>query len=71
MRPHDDPTEDLTPEQRFVQIAALLAAGLRRLHPRTALSAPFPQPEAAKNLPENARNCLELSTKTRLSGQAG
>jgi hypothetical protein len=42
MRPHDDPSDDLSPEQRLEHIAAILAAGLRRLRPRTPLSAPLP-----------------------------
>jgi hypothetical protein len=70
MRPHD-PSEDLTDEQRFQQIATLLATGLRRLRPRTPLSADSGKQEAAKNLPKLSPNGLEFSAETRLTVQAG
>jgi hypothetical protein len=64
MRSHDH-TDDFTPDQRFLRIAAVLAAGLRRLRPRSA------PPSSPKNLPELSLNCLELPDETRLSGHAG
>ena len=70
MRPHDQP-DDLSPEQRFQHIAALLAAGLRRLHPRTASLAHPAEPTAAKNPPESSPDCLEFSAETRLTVQTG
>ena len=51
MRPHEH-TDELTPEQRFQRIAALLAAGLRRLRPRSALSA-SPKKRPGSNLGNN------------------
>jgi hypothetical protein len=38
MRPIDDPFS-LTPDERFSEIAAILAGGVLRLHARSALSA--------------------------------
>ena len=70
MRPHDS-SDDLTPEQRFQHIAALLATGLRRLRPRAALPAHPAEQTAAENPPESSPDCLEFSAETRLSGQAG
>ncbi|HEY7423340.1 MAG TPA: hypothetical protein VH682_03780 [Gemmataceae bacterium] len=64
MRPHDH-ADDLTPEQRFQRIAALLAVGLRRLRPRST------PPSDLKNLPELSPNGLELGGEMRLSGHAG
>jgi hypothetical protein len=64
MRPHD-PADDLTPEQRFQHIAALLAVGLRRLRPRSTPSI------GPKNPPELSPDGLESSAEMRLSGHAG
>jgi hypothetical protein len=64
MRPHDH-SDDLTPDQRFQHIAALLATGLRRLRPRSV------SPIGPKNIPEFSLNCLELPDETRLSGHVG
>jgi len=66
-----DSCGDLSNEQRFQQIATLLATGLRRLRPRTPLSADPGQQEAAEKLPELSQNRLEFSAETRLSGHAG
>ena len=70
MRPHD-PSDDVTDDQRFQQIATILATGLRRLRPRTPLSADPRQQEAAKNLPKLSPNGLEFSAETRLTVQSG
>jgi hypothetical protein len=70
MRPHDL-SNDLTDDQRAQHIATLLATGLRRLRPRTPLSADPGKHEAAKKIPELSPNGLESSAETRLSGQAG
>ena len=70
MRPHDS-SDDLTPEQRFQHIAALLATGLRRLRPRNALPALSAEQLAAEKPPESSADGLEFSAETRLSGHAG
>ena len=65
MRPDHDPDADLlflTPEDRFREAAALLAAGLLRLHARGAAS-----PDAPNNLPDSSPNCLEVRGETVLS----
>jgi hypothetical protein len=51
MRPLDDPA-DLSPEDRFRAVAALLAAGLLRLPPRRP-EAQQPIPLAAEKLSHN------------------
>jgi hypothetical protein len=70
MRPHEH-ADDLTPEQRFQIIAAILAAGLRRLRPRTPFLPDPAEQTAAKKPPEFSPDCLEFSAETRLSGQSG
>jgi hypothetical protein len=55
----------LSPEERALRIAALLAIGLRRLLVRSA------SPVHPKNLPELSPNGLAFSAELRLSGQAG
>jgi hypothetical protein len=64
MRPHEH-EDDLTSEQRCQRIAALLAAGLRRLRPRLAY------PDQTNNPPDLSPNCLELADETRLSVHTG
>jgi hypothetical protein len=56
MRPHD-PSDDLSPEQRFQQIAALLATGLRRLRPRTAFSSHSAGQTAAEKPLKTSPDC--------------
>lgn len=70
MRPHDH-LDELTPEQRFQKISALLAIGLRRLRPRTPFPDDIAPQSAVRNPPKLSLNCLELSDETRLSGHAG
>jgi hypothetical protein len=70
MRPLDYP-DDLTPEQRFQHVAALLATGLRRLRPRTISPADLGQPDDAKNPPELSPNGLEFSAEKRLTVHTG
>jgi len=70
MRPHDS-SDDLSPEQRFQHIAALLATGLRRLRPRNALPALSAEQLAAENSLKSSPDGLEFSAETRLSGHAG
>jgi hypothetical protein len=65
MRPDPDP-HFLTPEDRFREVAAVLAAGLLRLHARNAAAG------AAPNNPQNSSlNCLEVPGETVLSVHTG
>jgi hypothetical protein len=66
MRPLDDPTS-LTTEQRFSELAGILAAGLLRLAPATNPSSP----SAPQKLPESAPNCLVVPPNPRLSVHTG
>jgi hypothetical protein len=54
---------DLTPEERFREIAYILAMGIVRSHGRSA-SAPD---NRAKILPESSPDGLEVPAETRLS----
>ncbi len=60
MRADDSPV--LSPDQRFREVARLLAAGVRRL-----LARPGPAP-APENPGESPQNGLELGPPLRLSG---
>jgi hypothetical protein len=73
---------DLTPQDRFCEIARLLAVGVLRLRDRAALAAdpltlhPLPPGEGwgegAPEIPEKTGNsCLELPAKTVLSVHTG
>jgi hypothetical protein len=66
MRPHDDPAA-MTTAERLRAVAALLAAGILRLHSRAAL----PADSGPKNPPESGQNCLEISSETVLSVHKG
>jgi hypothetical protein len=66
MRPLDDPTS-LTAEQRFSELAGILAAGLLRLAPASGSS----PPSAPQKLPESAANCLDVPPNPRLSVHTG
>jgi hypothetical protein len=70
MRPHEHP-DNLTPDQRFQNIAGVLAVGLRRLRPRTASLASPAKQSGAKNLSELSPDNLEFSAETRLTVQTG
>jgi hypothetical protein len=61
-----DLTEDatLTVDQRLVEVAAILAAGVLRLRSRAALPPPA-------NCQESCQNRLEDCARKRLSGQRG
>jgi hypothetical protein len=78
MRPFDD--SDLTPPDRFREIAALLAVGVLRLRARADAAPltlhPLPLGEGrGEGAPENPQktgnSCLELSEKTVLSVHTG
>lgn len=66
MRPFDDP-DHLTSEDRFHEIARVLAAGVLRLRDR-ADPAGHPGP---KNPSESGHSCLELPGETVLSVHTG
>ena len=61
MRPIDDPSS-LTPDERFTEVAGILAGGILRLHARAAL------PE---NLSETGSPGLEVPDETVLSVHSG
>jgi len=58
----------LAPAERFREVAAILAAGVRRLRDRAALSIDHAAPE---NPAENLETRLEVSSETVLSVQRG
>lgn len=57
------PLDDLTPEQRFQQIAAILAKGVIRCQRRLRDAASSPEQVSSESLPRG----LEVPGKTRLS----
>ena len=57
----------LSPEERFREVAGILAAGILRLPQRSAL---FPE-NAEKNVAESSPDGLELPAETRLSVRVG
>ena len=70
------PAVDLpaTPEDRLSEVAAILAAGLLRLHSRPELAATSDipgGPAAAQESPESSRNPLELPAHTSPHPPAG
>lgn len=56
------------PAERFREVAAILASGVRRLRDRAALRIDHPAPEKPAESPET---CLEVSPETVLSVQRG
>ena len=60
MRPIDDPSS-LTPDERFSEVARILAAGVLRLHARAALSAETAEDSASENSRNSAGQGLEVS----------
>jgi hypothetical protein len=65
MRPDVD-SPSLTPEDRFREVAVLLAVGLLRLHARA--TAGRPDLEKSSN---SSPNCLEIPGEIVLSGHTG
>jgi hypothetical protein len=59
----------LTDEQRLREIAGILAAGILRLHSRTAL--PPGQTPGPKKPADSSLNDLEVPSETRLIGHSG
>lgn len=62
---------DHTPEERFAELANLLARGLRALRDRAPASAERATIPASGPPPESGPNCLEVSTDLRLSVHSG
>lgn len=60
-------TTRLSPDERFHEVAAILAAGVRRLRERAALGTG----EDQKNLPKSPPAGLEVPAETRLSVRVG
>ena len=69
MRPHVDRSV-LAPEDRFQQVATVLAVGLLRLHARP-VAADSALHVAHKKPPNSSPNCLELPGETVLSVHTG
>ena len=63
-----DPTDPnrMTPEQRLDEVAAILAAGVRRMRERRRAAACVP-----KISPESGETCLELSRRSSPDGPCG
>ena len=67
MRPINDPSS-LTPDERFSEVAAILAGGVLRLHARAALSGDNLGPEKS---PNSGPAGLEVSEESVLSVHCG
>lgn len=67
MMSHRDPAT-LAPDERFREIAAILAAGVRRLRDRTSLHVDEPNSE---NPSDTSEKTLEVSPQTVLSVPGG
>jgi hypothetical protein len=61
---------NLTDDQRFREIARILAGGVLRLRARVALPPAVPPP-VPQILPESGPNCLEVPPETVLSVHTG
>lgn len=59
------PVDELTPEQRFTQIAAILAKGVIRCQRRLYDAVPPPEELSSESSP----NGLEVPGKTRLTAE--
>ncbi|MFL5240589.1 MAG: hypothetical protein ACJ8FY_00650 [Gemmataceae bacterium] len=62
MRPLDDPAA-MTAHERLSEVAAILAAGILRLHSRAALPTKPDQ--------DSVQDCLEVPTETVLTVHSG
>ncbi len=58
----------LSPDDRRLELAHLLARGLLRLRRRASDGAPCEPARDPKNLSESVPNCLEVPAETVLSG---
>jgi hypothetical protein len=70
-RSYPEGSEILTPEQRRGEIADILAAGIVRLHTRTALPSAAGELSGPRNLAESEPARLEVSEETLLSVHSG
>ena len=70
MRPTDDPSS-LTPDERFSEVARILAAGVLRLHARAALADAEGEDSSAQNRANSVSEGLEVSGETVLSVHSG
>jgi hypothetical protein len=65
-----DPTDptNMSPEERFTEVACILAAGVLRLRQRQAMSTPDATVIRPIESVESAANGLEVPSETRLHG---
>jgi len=70
MRPSAD-SLDLTPDERFREVARILAVGVLRLRSRTVLPADFGEHCDSENCAVHSRDSLEFSVTPRLSVHGG
>jgi hypothetical protein len=70
VRSYDDPAF-LTADERLRTVAAILAAGVLRLHRRAALSAEALARSAPEKLSESGQDCLAVPAETVLSDHSG
>ena len=67
----DEEAAELSPAERLRRVAAILAAGILRLHARAALASDMDQNVCPEKPPKSTRNCLEVSRETMLSVHTG
>lgn len=70
MRPHDDPAH-MTADERLREVAAILAAGVLRLHSRAALPDDSNRNSGPESPPDAEPNCLEVPGETVLTVHTG
>ncbi len=70
MRPIDD-SFAVTSDERLAEVAGILAAGILRLHTRTALSPDATAPSTSENPTKSATPSLEVPDETVLSVHNG
>ena len=63
--------DDLTIADRLSEVACILAAGVLRLHARSALAVNLPEQPGPENLPETTQDCLDVVAETVLSVHLG
>ena len=70
MRPFEDPSS-LMPDERFTEVAGILAGGILRLHARASLSEDAAEHSAPENPAESGSSGLEVPGETVLSVHNG
>lgn len=70
MRADLDPAQ-LTPEERFHEVAAIFATSLRRLRDRSALAGETAEPPTSENLTLTSANSLEVAEETSVTVHGG